>query len=84
MQRREGADPIRRKGRVIELLPSAMYRVELEDMTRVLAHVGARRSKDFLRLLPGDLVDVELSPLDPRRGRVVGKRRENNGAEPRN
>ncbi len=56
MQRREEADTIRRKGRVIELLPGALYRVELEDMARVLAHVGERRSKDFLRLLPGDLV----------------------------
>ena len=61
----------RRPGRVMEQLPSGMYRIELEDLSRVLAHVSARRSKDFLRLLPGDKVEVELSPLDPGRGRVT-------------
>ena len=65
------AEAVRRRGKVIEQLPNAMYRVELEDLSRVLAHVSARRSKDFLRLLPGDPVEVELSPLDPGRGRVI-------------
>ena len=65
------AETIRRRGRVIELLPSEMYRVELEDLSRVVAHVSDRRKKDFLRLLPGDQVEVELSPLDLKRGRVV-------------
>jgi len=58
---------------VIESLPNALYRVELEDRSRVLAHVSSRRGKDFLRLLPGDRVEVELSPLDYGRGRVVRK-----------
>lgn len=61
------------KGRVIEALPNALFRVELEDLRRVVAHVSARRNKDFLRLLPGDPVEVELSPLDPGRARVVRK-----------
>ena len=60
---------------MIEQLPNAVYRVELEDLSRVLAHVPARRNKDFLRLLPGDPVEVELSPLDPGRGRVIGRTR---------
>ena len=64
---------IRRPGKVIEQLPNAVYRIELEDLSRVLAHVSARRNKDFLRLLPGDQVEVELSPLDLGRGRVVRK-----------
>ena len=66
---------IRRRGKVIEQLPSGLVRVEMEDLSLVRAHVTARRNKDFLRLLPGDVVEVELSPLDPGRGRVVGKTR---------
>ncbi|MBI3667088.1 MAG: translation initiation factor IF-1 [Acidobacteria bacterium] len=64
---------MRRQGRVVALLPRQMYRVELEDLSRVVAHVSDRRKKDFLRLLPGDQVEVELSPLDLTRGRVVAK-----------
>ncbi len=64
-----------RRGKVIEQLPRELYRVELEDLSRVLAHVTARRNKGFLRLLPGDAVEVELSPLDPTRGRVIRKAR---------
>ena len=70
---RGDAEAIRRRGKVIEQLPRGMVRVELEDLSRVLAHVTARRNKDFLRLLPGDAVEVELSQLDPGRGRVVRK-----------
>ena len=71
----EGRTPIRRRATVIEPLPNALYRLELEDTTRVVAHVSARHNKDFLRLLPGDRVEVELSPLDYGRGRVVAKTR---------
>jgi len=60
----------RREGTVVEQLPNLLYRVEVEDGSRVLAHVAARSQKDFLRLAPGDRVEVELSPLDPGRGRV--------------
>lgn len=66
-------EPVRRKATVMEPLPNALYRVKLEDSSRVLAHVSARHKKDFLRLLPGDQVEVELSPLDFGRGRVVAK-----------
>jgi len=66
-------EAILRKATVLEPLPNALYRVELEDTSRVVAHVGARHNKDFLRLLPGDRVEVELSPLDYGRGRVVAK-----------
>ena len=66
-------ETIRRKATVVEALPNALYRVELEDTNRVVAHVGARHKKDFLRLLPGDRVEVELSPRDYGRGRVVAK-----------
>lgn len=68
-------EALRRRGKVVEQLPNALVRVELEDLSRVLAHVAARRNKDFLRLLPGDAVEVELSPLDPSRARVIRKTR---------
>ena len=63
--------PIRKPATVIEPLPNELYRVELEDSSPVLAHVSGRRNKDFLRLLPGDKVEVELSPYDLGRGRVT-------------
>jgi len=61
-------------GRVIEGLPNAMYRVELDDQarTRITAHVSGQSG--LLRLLPGDAVRVELMPYDMTRGRIVGKR----------
>jgi translation initiation factor IF-1 len=60
-------------GRVLEVLPGALFRVELEIQKRpqVTAHLG---DKALLRLLPGDAVDVELSPYDETRGRIVGRR----------
>ncbi len=57
---------------VIELLPSALYRVELESREQVLAHAAGVREKNFVRLRPGDRVRVEISPRDPGRGRITG------------
>ena len=59
--------------RVTEALPSGLYRVTLEDESNVLAHVSDRRELNFLRLLPGDRVEVRLSPHDNRRGRIIGR-----------
>ncbi len=56
---------------VVESLPNDLFRVELNDQSRLLAHVSGRRKNDFLRLLPGDRVQVELSSRDDRRGRIV-------------
>lgn len=58
-------------GEVVEQLPSALFRVVLADRTEVLAHVSDRRAKDFLRLLPGDHVQVRLPRNGGRRGRIV-------------
>jgi translation initiation factor IF-1 len=60
-------------GLVTELLPSAMYRVRLDTGHQVLAHVADRIDRNFVRVLVGDRVDVELSPVDAGRGRIVGK-----------
>jgi translation initiation factor IF-1 len=59
------------EGKVIEALPNAMFRVELENGHRVLAHVSGKIRMNFIRILPGDQVTVELSPYDLTRGRIV-------------
>ena len=56
---------------VVEPLPNAMFRVELEGGHKVLAHVSGKIRKNFIRILPGDKVKVELSPYDLLRGRIV-------------
>lgn len=56
---------------VVEPLPNAMFRVELENGHQVLAHISGKMRKHFIRILPGDKVLVELSPYDLNRGRIV-------------
>jgi translation initiation factor IF-1 len=56
---------------VLEPLPNAMFRVELDNKHQVLAHVSGKMRKNFIRILPGDKVAVELSPYDLNRGRIV-------------
>jgi translation initiation factor IF-1 len=56
---------------VIEPLPNAMFRVELENGHEVLAHISGKMRKHFIRILPGDKVLVELSPYDLKRGRIT-------------
>jgi translation initiation factor IF-1 len=58
-------------GTVVETLPNAMFRVELENKHMVLAHVSGKMRKNFIRILPGDKILVELSPYDLSRGRIV-------------
>jgi translation initiation factor IF-1 len=60
-------------GVVQETLPSAMYKVRLDEGSLVLAHVADRIDRNFVRLLVGDRVRLELSPTDVGRGRIVGK-----------
>jgi len=59
------------EGKVIEPLPNAMFRVELENGHRVLAHISGKMRMHFIKILPGDKVTVELSPYDLTRGRIV-------------
>jgi translation initiation factor IF-1 len=56
---------------VVEPLPNAMFRVELENGHKVLAHISGKMRKHFIRILPGDKVKVELSPYDLDRGRIT-------------
>ena len=58
-------------GTVLETLPNAMFRVELENKHKVLAHVSGKMRMHFIRLLPGDKVTLELSPYDLTRGRII-------------
>lgn len=64
-------DVIEVEGVVIEALPNAMFRVELPNKHRVLAHVSGRMRKHFIRILPGDKVLVELSRYDLTKGRIT-------------
>jgi translation initiation factor IF-1 len=64
-------DAIEVMATVVEPLPNAMFRVELENKHRVLAHVSGKMRKNFIRILAGDKVAVELSPYDLTRGRIV-------------
>ena len=64
-------DCIEVEGRVIEPLPNAMFRVELDNGHKVLAHVSGKIRMKFIKILPGDKVTIELSPYDLTRGRIV-------------
>ena len=62
---------IETEGKVIETLPNAMFRVELDNGHVVLAHVSGKMRMNFIRILPGDIVKLELSPYDLSRGRIT-------------
>jgi translation initiation factor IF-1 len=64
-------DAIRLQAKVVEALPNAVFRVELEGGHKVMAHVSGKMRMNFIRILPGDMVTVEMSPYDLNRGRIV-------------
>ncbi len=64
-------DVIETEGVVIETLPNAMFRVELANKHKILAHISGRMRKHFIRILPGDRVLIELSPYDLTKGRIT-------------
>ena len=68
-------ESIQVEGIVLEALPNAMFRVELENGHRMLAHVAGKMRMHFIRILPGDKVTVELSPYDLNRGRITFRTR---------
>ena len=65
------ADVIEIEGTVVEKLPNAMFQVELENGHQVLAHISGKLRMNFIRILPGDKVTVQMSPYDLTRGRIT-------------
>jgi translation initiation factor IF-1 len=64
-------EAIRLQATVTEALPNAMFRIELKNGHKVLAHVSGKMRMHYIRILPGDTVTVEMSPYDLNRGRIV-------------
>jgi translation initiation factor IF-1 len=68
-------DAIEVIGTVLETLPNAMFRVELENGHKVLAHISGKMRMHYIKILPGDKVKIELSPYDLGRGRIIFRER---------
>ena len=64
-------DVIEVNGKILEALPNATFQVELENGHKILAHVGGKLRMNFIRILPGDKVTVEMSPYDLTKGRIT-------------
>ena len=64
-------DVIEIEGTVLEKLPNAMFKVELENGHQVLAHISGKLRMNFIRILPGDKVQIEMSPYDLTKGRIT-------------
>ncbi len=64
-------EPIKVEGVVLETLPNAMFKVELDNKHQILAHISGKMRMHFIKILPGDKVTVELSPYDLTRGRIT-------------
>ncbi|MBQ9361688.1 MAG: translation initiation factor IF-1 [Lachnospiraceae bacterium] len=65
------ADVIEVEGKVVEKLPNAMFRVTLENGHEILAHISGKLRMNFIKILPGDKVTIELSPYDLTKGRIT-------------
>ena len=65
------ADVIEVEGKVVEKLPNAMFQVELENGHQILAHISGKLRMNFIRILPGDKVTIEMSPYDLTKGRII-------------
>ena len=68
------------EGTIVDTLPNAMFRVALENGHSVLAHISGKMRKYFIRILPGDKVQIELSPYDLSRGRIIHRMKSSNNA----
>ena len=67
---------IRMQGTVVEALPNTQFRVELENGHSIIAHISGKMRKHFIRLVPGDKVEVEMTPYDLTKGRIVFRLRD--------
>lgn len=65
------SDVIEVEGKVVEKLPNAMFKVELENSHQVLGHISGKLRMNFIKILPGDKVTIELSPYDLTKGRII-------------
>jgi len=68
-------DMIELEGEVVEALPNAMFRVKLENGHQVLAHISGRMRKNYIRILPGDKVTLEMTPYDLTKGRITYRKK---------
>ena len=64
-------DVLEFEGKILESMPNAMFRVELDNGHEILAHISGKIRKNFIRILPGDKVTLELSPYDLTKGRII-------------
>jgi translation initiation factor IF-1 len=76
-------DAIEVDGKVVELLPNTMFRIELENGHRVLAHISGKMRLHFIRILPGDRVMLEMSPYDLTKGRITYRHKDSSSHQPK-
>lgn len=69
-------DPIEVEGTIVEALPNAMFRVELDNGHKVLAHISGKMRMHFIKILPGDRVTIQFSPYDLNRGRITHRKKQ--------
>jgi len=62
---------IKMRGKVVEALPNTQFKVELENGLSIIAHISGKLRKKYIRLVPGDMVDVEMTPYDLTKGRIT-------------
>ena len=67
---------IKLSGKVVEALPNTQFKVELENGLSIIAHISGKMRKHYIRLVPGDTVEVELTPYDLTKGRIVFRARD--------
>ena len=59
------------RGKVVEALPNTQFKIELENGLRIIGHISGKMRKNYIRLVPGDMVDVEMTPYDLTKGRIT-------------
>ena len=65
------------RGKVVEALPNTQFKVELENGLSIIAHISGKMRKNYIRLVPGDKVDVEMTPYDLTKGRITYRHKDN-------
>ena len=62
---------IKMRGKVVEALPNTQFKIELENGLSIIGHISGKMRKNYIRLVPGDMVDVEMTPYDLTKGRIT-------------